>query len=192
MSDSTSKISAALVRAQKAFQPALKTSTNPHFRSKYADLGNCVEAVIEALNAEDIFLMQRTGIRDGGVVVSTVFIHSSGESIDAGELFCPAAKSDPQGYGASLTYARRYSLMAACGHAPEDDDGNYATKAMTQATATAKATQEVDESFVMSARFSECETLDDLKNLWTSLTQAQQKRYAATKDAAKKRIEGAK
>jgi hypothetical protein len=27
-----------------------------------------------------------------------------------------------------LTYARRYSLMAACGIAPEDDDGNAASR----------------------------------------------------------------
>jgi len=40
----------------------------------------------------------------------------------------PAAKQDPQGYGSALTYARRYSLMAACGIAPEDDDGNAATR----------------------------------------------------------------
>ena len=32
------KIATALVKAQKAFGPALKTSTNPHFKSKYADL----------------------------------------------------------------------------------------------------------------------------------------------------------
>ena len=44
------KIAAAFVKAQKAFGPALKSSTNPHFRSKYADLSACVEAVIDALN----------------------------------------------------------------------------------------------------------------------------------------------
>jgi len=44
-------IATALVKAQKQFQPALKTSTNPHFRSRYADLSACVEAVIDALNA---------------------------------------------------------------------------------------------------------------------------------------------
>jgi hypothetical protein len=43
-------------------------------------------------------------------------------------LTVPAAKQDPQGYGSALTYARRYSLMAACGIAPEDDDGNAASK----------------------------------------------------------------
>ena len=40
-------------------------------------------------------------------------------------------KHDAQGYGSALTYARRYSLMAACGIAPEDDDGNAASKRPT-------------------------------------------------------------
>ena len=44
-------IASAFVKAQRQFGPALKTSTNPHFRSKYADLSNCIEAVIDALNA---------------------------------------------------------------------------------------------------------------------------------------------
>ena len=48
------KIAAALVKAQKAFGPALKTSNNPHFRSKYADLSACVEAVIDGLNDNGI------------------------------------------------------------------------------------------------------------------------------------------
>jgi hypothetical protein len=104
-------IAAALVKAQRAFGPALKTSTNPHFRSKYADLSACVEAVIDALNANGIALVQRTEKCDDGVAVATVFVHESGETLECGTLHVPAAKNDPQGYGSALTYARRYSLM---------------------------------------------------------------------------------
>ena len=122
------QVFAALVKAQKAFGPALKDKTNPAFRSKYADLGACIEAVIDALNAAGIALIQRQHPHDGGVCVETVFLHESGESYSAGMLTVPAAKQDPQGYGSALTYARRYSLMAACGIAPEDDDGNAASR----------------------------------------------------------------
>jgi hypothetical protein len=122
------KISAALVKAQKAFGPALKSSTNPHFKSRYADLAACVEAVIDGLNSNDIALIQNTHECQDGVIVETMFIHSSGQMLSAGKLHVPAAKHDPQGYGSALTYARRYSLMAACGIAPEDDDGNAARK----------------------------------------------------------------
>ena len=128
-------IATALVKAQREFGPALKTSTNPHFRSKYASLDACIEAVLDALNNNGIYLMQLTDEHDGGVKVSTIFLHESGEQLSGGSLFMPATKHDAQGFGSALSYARRYSLMAACGIAPEDDDGNQATK-----TAPPKAT----------------------------------------------------
>jgi hypothetical protein len=121
-------IASALVKAQTAFGPALKTSTNPHFKSRYADLSACVEAVIDALNANGIAMIQQTHEDATGVTVETMFLHESGESLSCGKLHVPAAKQDPQGYGSALTYARRYSLMAACGIAPEDDDGNAASR----------------------------------------------------------------
>ena len=129
------KISAALVAAQKAFGPALKTSTNPHFKSRYADLSACIEAVIDGLNANGIALIQRPQPCESGVMIETLFLHESGESLSGGVLHVPSQKNDPQGYGSALTYARRYSLCAACGIAPEDDDGNAASK-----PAKAKAT----------------------------------------------------
>jgi hypothetical protein len=121
-------VSTAFVKAQQQFGPALKTSTNPHFKSRYADLSACVEAVIDALNANGIALMQKMHPSEGGVAIETIFVHESGESMANGILHVPASRQDPQGYGSALTYARRYSLMTACGIAPEDDDGNMASK----------------------------------------------------------------
>jgi hypothetical protein len=121
-------IATALVKAQKAFGPALKSSTNPHFKSRYADLSACVEAVIDSLNNNGIALIQQNQPSPDGVIVETIFLHESGESLNCGQLFVPANKHDAQGFGSALTYARRYSLMAACGIAPEDDDGNTASR----------------------------------------------------------------
>lgn len=129
-------IASALVRAQRGFAPALKTSTNPHFRSKYVDLAGCIEAVVDALNSAGIALIQRTSEDNTGVTVETVFVHESGEMLECGKLHVPASKQDPQGYGSALTYARRYSLMAAAGIAPEDDDGNAASKSAPKVLAT--------------------------------------------------------
>ncbi|CAB4152482.1 Essential recombination function protein [uncultured Caudovirales phage] len=123
-----SKIAAAFVKAQMSFSPALKTSTNPHFKSKYVNLDGCIEAVIDALGANGIALIQKTHECDTGVAVETVLMHESGEQISGGILRVPAIKNDAQAYGSALTYARRYSLMATCGIAPEDDDGNAASK----------------------------------------------------------------
>lgn len=122
------QIATALVKAQKDFGPALKTHTNSHFRTRYADLSACIEAVIDGLNNNGIYLMQLTDEHLDGIKIQTVFIHESGEQMSSGWLYVPAAKNDPQGFGSALTYARRYSIMVACGIAPADDDGNAASK----------------------------------------------------------------
>lgn len=162
------KISTALVKAQRAFAPALKTATNPHFRTKYADLSACIEAVIDALNDNGIYLLQKTHPDESGVTVETLFMHESGETITGGVLHVPASKQDPQGYGSALTYARRYSLMAACGIAPEDDDGNTARAPKPVAKPDAvRAAKSLDELAVLVAG---AETPTALQVLWSGLT----------------------
>jgi hypothetical protein len=158
-------IAAALVKAQKGFAPALKTSTNPHFKSKYADLSACVEAVIDSLNANGVMLMQPCHETDSGVTVETLFVHESGETLSAGKLHVPAAKNDPQGYGSALTYARRYSLMAACGIAPEDDDGNAASKPRVQQLAEGTVAHHL-------AKITLAKSMDDLKGAFAAAYKA--------------------
>lgn len=155
-------IATSLVKAQKEFGPALKTATNPHFRSKYADLASCVEAVMDALNNNGIYLLQKTSDQQNGIMVETVFVHESGEMLNCGNLYFPASKNDAQGFMSALTYARRGSLMAACGIAPEDDDGNAASRKVE-----AKKS-EVDES-VMADHLAAIEATtnqDDLKKAY--------------------------
>ncbi|CAB5207224.1 Essential recombination function protein [uncultured Caudovirales phage] len=156
------QIATALVKAQMAFGPALKTATNPHFRSRYADLSACVEAVMDGLNHNGIAMIQQCSESDTGVIVETVFIHESGEMLNCGKLHVPAVKHDPQGYGSALTYARRYSLMAACGIAPEDDDGNAASRK------TEVKKSEVDESTMadLLAAIEATTTEEDLKKAY--------------------------
>jgi hypothetical protein len=120
-------IAAALVKAQAGYGRALKSSENPHYKSAYADLSSVVEAVTPSLNANGIAFMQRSLPSENGVTIETLFIHTCGETMSGGPLHVPVQKNDAQGYGSALTYARRYSLMAACGIAPEDDDGHAAS-----------------------------------------------------------------
>lgn len=153
-------IATALVKAKRAFGPALKDKNNPAFRSKYADLGACIEAVDSALLENGIALIQETSEDLTGVTIETVLLHESGEMIRGGKLHVPAAKQDPQGYGSALTYARRYSLMATCGIAPEDDDGNAAAQAMRQ---RGPALPE-DEIAAMLAGIANAKTVADAKS----------------------------
>jgi hypothetical protein len=125
----TKNIAQALVKAQMEMGPALKQSNNPHFKSKYADLGNVMEACMPALQTQGIAVIQPTGEDELGRYVETIFIHAaSGEQVSCRTPLI-IAKNDMQGYGSAVTYARRYGLMAMAGIAPEDDDGNAAAKA---------------------------------------------------------------
>jgi hypothetical protein len=183
------KIAAAFVKAQKAFGPALKSSTNPHFKSRYADLSACVEAVVDALNNNGIGLVQRCYDNANGVMVETVFVHESGEVLECGILQVPASKQDPQGYGSALTYARRYSLMAACGIAPEDDDGNSASR-----RTEIKSTVDEHKLADLLAAMDEVTTIKDLQEAYkeaykaTNGEQAWQAKVITKKDAKKAQL----
>ena len=178
-------LATALVKAQQAFGPALKSSTNPHFKSRYADLAACVEAVVDSLNNNGIALIQQNQPSPDGVIVETIFLHESGESLNCGQLFVPANKHDAQGFGSALTYARRYSLMAACGIAPEDDDGN-----------TASRRPQVNESALVDhlAAIEASTDQDSLKNAYKAAYAAcngdseWQKKVIAAKDKAKAKL----
>jgi len=121
-------IATALAKAQMNMGKALKQANNPAFRSKYADLGNVMDACLPALNEAGIALIQPTGEDEHGRYVETILIHGeSGESLNC-RVPLIVNKNDMQGYGSAVTYARRYGLMAMAGIAPEDDDGNAAAK----------------------------------------------------------------
>ena len=117
---------AAFAKAQASMGDVLKQANNPAFRSKYADLASVVEAVTPALNANGLAMIQAPSF-DGEVVgVETVIAHTAGGFMRSTFRIRPA-KADAHGLGSAVTYARRYALMAVCGVAPEDDDGNAAS-----------------------------------------------------------------
>jgi hypothetical protein len=126
-SEQIDQIAVALVAVQKAMKPAIKDATNPHFKSKYADLAAVWEACREPLSAHGIFAGQNVTGDDRTTAVTTRLIHSSGQWIEFGPLVIPLNKQDAQAVGSATSYARRYSLGAALGIVAEDDDGNAAT-----------------------------------------------------------------
>lgn len=121
-------IAAALAAAQAEMGKALKSSQNPHFKSKYADLASVCDACLPALNANGIAVIQPMTETELGRSVVTKFIHNSGEALEC-SIPLIVGKNDMQGLGSAITYARRYGLMSLAGIAPEDDDGNAAAKA---------------------------------------------------------------
>jgi hypothetical protein len=117
----------ALVKAQKAMGAVLKNASNPHLKSKYADLGSVLDACQSALHDNGFAIMQPCGKDQEGAYVETVLAHESGERFSS-RVYLVIGKQDMQGVGSAITYARRYGLLGMAGLAPEDDDGE-ATKA---------------------------------------------------------------
>ena len=116
-------VAKAYVAAQKSMEAIKKAAKNDHFKTKYADLAEVVEAVVPALNEHGIGVIQNA-VNDGEwVSITTTLLHESGSSVSSTLRLRPV-KNDPQGIGSAITYGRRYSLLAMTGAAPEDDDGN--------------------------------------------------------------------
>lgn len=122
----------ALAAAQAEFSAPKKDSTNPAFRSKYADLAAVVEAVAPALSRHGVAFVHYVDARDLGLgpvtCMVTALIHGPSDT----RMECPVplllGKQDMQGFKSATTYAKRIGLESVTGVAPEDDDGNAAAK----------------------------------------------------------------
>lgn len=131
-SESIAELAAALVKAQGQFSAIPKASENPFYKSKYADLADVVQAAAPVLNANGLAVAQFITEVDGQSALTTYLLHESGQFI-ADTMVLLIGKSDSQGQGSAVTYARRYSYMAALGLvADEDDDGNSASQSRRQ------------------------------------------------------------
>lgn len=184
-------IATALAKAQTNMGKALKQANNPHFRSKYADLGNVMDACLPALNEVGIALIQPTGTDDHGNFVDTILIHGeSGEQLSC-RVPLILGKNDMQGFGSAVTYARRYGLMAMAGIAPEDDDGNAAAASAPKGKPTPKPQENPNEAIERAVEYlSSAESLEDLKERWGRIPKPVQaeKPVIVAKDKAKGRL----
>lgn len=125
-SESITKISAALVKAQALMGDATKDSKNPFFKSSFATLNAIREAVMPALNANGIAVLQPMKTVDGRTAIETVLLHESGEFISGETPVVVAKQNDPQAEGSGQSYARRYGLQALLNVGTVDDDGEAA------------------------------------------------------------------
>lgn len=117
----------AFIKAQGEMGAAIKNASNPHLKSKYADLGSVMEAAMPALHANGFAVMQPSGGDERGLYVDTILLHESGETFTS-RVYLVMGKQDMQALGSAQTYARRYGLMGMAGVVPEDDDGEAAKR----------------------------------------------------------------
>lgn len=129
-SENINEISSALAKAQGQIENAIKDSSNPFFKSKYADLTSVWAACRKQLSENGLSVIQSPEESSHGVSVVTMLCHSSGQWIRSKySMPCDSSKLTPQVIGSAITYARRYALSAMVGIAPhDDDDGNESSK----------------------------------------------------------------
>lgn len=129
VSSGLSNLTKALVKAQSELKNATLNKTNPHFKSRYADLAEIRDTVMPTLTKHGLALIQYTQIGSAGFYLVTRLMHESGEVIES-RFPLPEDSAKPQQMGSAITYARRYMMAAICGiTAEEDDDGNAAQTA---------------------------------------------------------------
>jgi hypothetical protein len=120
----SNNLAKALAAAQSEMKNAPLNRTNPHFKSKYADLAAIRDATVPVLAKHGLSIVQYTKMCDGTLMLHTRLLHESGEFLE-GEYPLPAAYDKPQVMGSAYTYAKRYSWSAMLGvSAEDDDDGN--------------------------------------------------------------------
>lgn len=126
-SESIVEIAKAMNKLQSKSILAVTDSTNPFFKTKYANLASVWDTIREPLTSNGFAVVQTSEPCDFGVTVITTLMHTSGEWI-RGKLTIRAEKPTPQGYGSAFSYGKRYALMAIVGAATvdEDDDGESA------------------------------------------------------------------
>lgn len=125
-SGSIAKIAAALHSVQGQLTAVSRSSDGYNY--KFADLASCWELVRKPLHDNGLALMQTTRLTEGEQdnVMITTLLHTSGEWL-SGEMLVRPVKNDPQSLGSSLSYARRYGMMAILGISASDDDGAAAS-----------------------------------------------------------------
>lgn len=121
-------LASSLAKAQAECQNVVMNKTNPHFRSRYADLAAVRDAIIPIFTKHGLSIVQCPSVSNQvGLHLETRLIHSSGEEMVW--LFpLPGDVNKMQSIGSAISYARRYTLSAIAAVASEeDDDGNAAT-----------------------------------------------------------------
>lgn len=123
----TDNIYTALFKFQGIVRGVKKDANNSHFKNRYATLEAVTDTIRPHMQECGLMWLQSPGkIVEGAIEVKTTIVHPETGGIVEFTMEMPLAKRDPQGAGSALTYAMRYSLMAALGLPPTDDDAETA------------------------------------------------------------------
>jgi len=106
----------------------VKGATNPHFKSKYADLADVMQVAIPALNAHGVAPWHSVVVVGEQNFMRTTLSHGATDTHITCDVPLLVSKADMQGMKSATTYAKRIGIESLTGIAPDDDDGNGAAK----------------------------------------------------------------
>lgn len=133
MSETIGELTKGLAKFHSQLKQPKLNSENPFFHKNYLDLTGLQSAVDEAMKGTGLSYIQLVAGSNGQPTVRTVILHESGEYISSDTLQLRPDKTNPQGQGSAITYAKRYQLGAMFGISGEaDDDGEAATNHQAQ------------------------------------------------------------
>jgi ERF superfamily len=168
-SETIGKVVEVLAKASSEFHPITKSSTNPYYGQKYADLSALIDATRPALAANGLVVLQTPRvIANRAVEITSMLAHSSGEFM-AFDISFPAwqdtkdgQRFDAQTIGSAITYGRRYSYQSLLNiSAEKDDDGNSTVKrnghAKTKTNGNGKVKPEAAAAPVEEPRITQTE-----------------------------------
>ena len=120
----------ALFNVQQGCPAITKETSNPFFKSKYADLPTIWGVIRPLMKTNKLFLSHSVkNDGDGEYLITTITHVPTGDNISTTNKIT-LVKHTAQEYGSYMTYMRRYALTAMLGLVTdEDDDGNSATEA---------------------------------------------------------------
>ena len=127
-SSEINEIALALSKAQEAIQDAEKSSVNPFFKTKYADLSSVLNEIRAVFPKNGLALVQSPfTAENGNIGVTTMVVHSSGQWMSDSIDIPVQGKNLAQESGSVITYLRRYSASAFSGISQADSDANLGT-----------------------------------------------------------------
>jgi hypothetical protein len=120
-SQQTNELFTALAKAQDEMEIASKDSSNPFYKSKYADLQSVVGSSRPYLAKHGLSVIHLLQQEEQSTYMVTQLSHSSGQYIRSKVKLSPQ-KPDVQSLGSYITYMKRYCYAAIVGVVTGDDD----------------------------------------------------------------------
>lgn len=117
-----------MLEVQRKLGVVVKDSSNPYYKSKYADINKFIEVLKPILNEVGLVVVQPLATHKKSMTtgIETRVIDPDTDDFMTSFVKIPE-NTDAQKMGSTITYFRRYALQSLFFMQAEDDDANVAS-----------------------------------------------------------------